>query len=349
MKTSIHLRLLRVMIRSAFKRSQLFPILLVVIASAAPVAFGTALLWHSAFDPVNESLKLALIVLPAVAAVRSLQAKSGRTRFGTQWSVAFLGTTALIGVLSFSLDSSGQKRATQDAIDRQTAVITDLKKLVHPLDGALWASFSLTLDANQKALQALRDEQRARAFVNGKQKYGFVMLNMIDRADPNQKTISDFLDALVPMSWFLCSRNDCYLCNQGFNPDDPRGVELIAEIPQGEVSPLHVPSPNVVPPFSVLLDVAKQRFTVGVNSGTLRFRSMTTRWSNSDDLAGALVYFRGPGPWPALDYQFESNLTLFRSSDQRFLRVENLQRTKRCEGTPFEGFYFTGRLSNRWR
>lgn len=221
------------MARIAFKNFRPLTILIIGIAVATVLLFVSALLWDRAFDTVNLVLKLALIVLPAAAAgVGHFQAKSDGKRFSAESSITLLWTAALIGVLSFLLDSSAQRRATQQAIDRQTAVIANLERLVHPLNGSIWASFSFTLDADQKSLGPLRVEARARAYVGGKRKYGFIMLNPIDRADPNLAVLRRFLDAAPPTPWFFCSRSGCDLCRPGFNPKDPRGVDLIAEVPQ---------------------------------------------------------------------------------------------------------------------
>jgi hypothetical protein len=292
-----------------------------------------------ALSLVNQGLKLLVMALMGWGAVRSIspsgrQAK-GRSKYYSEWTVVLLVGTTCIMIVSFLLDFHDQRRATQEAIDRQSQVIKDLRRVVLPLNDAITAHFSFRMDANQHLLEPLTRSLLPLGFRNGKLEYGVLSIAEIDSRHPLHAPLADFLRQL-PRSLMMCSTEGCFSCDLAIDLKNPRGVELLADMPLGfNVADQVIAAKSV----RTILRINPPQYEIGLNSEKLRFRAVTDRWTNSEDLAKAVTYFQAP--WGEFKYEL-LNGALMRA-DGKVLQMKNLTMIDRC-GTR----HYSGRLAEKW-
>lgn len=329
----------------------------VIVGSAVLLVLGVWSFWSSNtafFDNVNLALKIVLVLLASAGAIHSAMAQSSKpdqpmpsqveTRATKNLTVTLLSAAAVLGLLSLLLDFSGQKQATQTAINRQTSVINELKKVVLPLNGAIRAHFSVLVDARQKELGSLANTLLKKTIVGGRRRYGWVEVGTLNGQDPTQSSLANFVSGL-DLSFLLCSREDCYFCGEGIDPRNPRGVEMVASVPfdrpQPSLGTIHSAMPSLAPSSTqifVRLQAQPPVFDIGVNSAPLDIRPITDTWTNSDDLKSKFVFVAAPS---ALKYEIRQ-LT-FSRADGRLLEVK-VQARQRCGTT-----YYGGQLSDHWQ
>ena len=328
------------MLESVVKKREI-EFLIFVALVVAPLLSLLALFFTNAtfFSFVNQGLKLLIMFLMGWAAIRSISPSKlqlvGRSEYYSEWTVVLLIGTIILSVFSFLLDSQDQRRATEQAIDRHSQVINDLKRIVLPLNDAITAHFNFRLNAHKGGLKPLTDSLLPLGFRNGKLEFGVIPINAIDVQNPIYNPLANFLYGL-PRSLRLCSTENCLSCELEIDLNNPHGVELVADVPLGfNLSDQVIATKNV----HAILRITQSRYEIGLNSEKLRFRVITNRWTNSEDLAKAIVYFQAPPQ----KFEYELLMGTLMRSDGKVLRMKELTIIERC-GTRF----YSGHLAEKW-
>jgi hypothetical protein len=221
--------------------------------------------------------------------------------------------------------------------------IVDLSRAIaFPLQAAIRADVVIDIDGGQAAVSAWSKQLHQRAFPNGRQAMGYILLPAIDPRVEDQAPLARFVSSLI-LSFVFCPKSNCGFSQRAFYPKAMDGVESLASAPLGpEISPLLDGHSPLILGKDVQLryDANRDRFEIFIHSEPLQFWLPTDAVQNSGELPLKYVFFEGP---VSSEIQCSVTRLALGRSDNRWLPAERLQSIERAGM-----LYYWGRLKSRW-